>query len=66
MVIAFTDANMYVTSMAQRNILKATVPDRGVWLHTPACVIFAMGLSKAPKDAHTKGPSHLHVRAARF
>jgi len=30
MVIAFTDANMYVTSMAQRNILKATVPDRGV------------------------------------
>jgi len=27
-VIAFTDANMYTTSMAQRNVLKAMVPDR--------------------------------------
>jgi len=26
MVVAFTDANMYATSMAQRNLLKATVP----------------------------------------
>jgi len=66
MVIAFTDANMYAISMAQRNILKATVPDRRIWLHAPACVIFAVRLSKALQDAHTKGPSHLHVRAARF
>jgi len=29
-VIAFSDANMYATSMAQRNVLKATVPDRMV------------------------------------
>jgi len=66
MVIAFTDANMYATLMAQRNILKATVPDRTVSLPAPACVIVAVRLSKALKDAHTKGPSHLHVRAARF
>jgi len=26
----FTDANMYATSMTQRNVLKATVPDRMV------------------------------------
>jgi len=32
MIIAFTDANMYATSMAQRNVLKMTVPDRRVWL----------------------------------
>jgi len=29
-VIAFTDANMYATSMTQRNVLKATVLDRMV------------------------------------
>jgi len=29
-VIAFSDANMYATSMAERNVLKATVPDRMV------------------------------------
>jgi len=28
--IAFTDANMYATSITQRNVLKATVPDRMV------------------------------------
>jgi len=66
MVIAFTDANMYATSMAQRNILKATVPDRRVSLHAPACVIFAVRLIKTLKDVYTKGPSHLHERAARF
>jgi len=27
-VVAFTDANMYTTSMTQHNILKSTVPDR--------------------------------------
>ena len=31
-VIAFTDANMYATSMMQHNVLKVTVPDRMVWL----------------------------------
>jgi len=30
MVIAISDANMYATSMTQRNVLKATVPDRMV------------------------------------
>jgi len=65
-VIAFSDANMYATSMAQRNVLKATVPDRMVWFPKPAWVIAAARLSKALKDAHSKEPSNLHVRAARF
>ena len=56
---------MYATSMTQRNVLKATVPDRMVWLK-PACVIAAVRLSKALKDTHSKEPSNLHVRAARF
>jgi len=64
-VIAFTDANMYATSMTQRNVLIARVPDRMVWRPTPACVIAAVRLSKA-LDAHSKKPSNLHVRAARF
>ena len=34
--------------------LKATIPDRSVWLPPPACVIVAMRLSKALKDAHSK------------
>jgi len=60
--------------------LKATVPDRRVWpmtvkprvwlplvwLSTPACVIVAVPLSKALKDAHSRRLSNLHVRAARF
>ena len=46
-VIAFTDANMYAISMTQRNVLKATVPDRMVWLSKPACVIAVVRLSKA-------------------
>jgi len=46
-VIAFSDANMYGTSMTQRNVSKATVPDRIVWLPKPACVIAAVLLSKA-------------------
>jgi len=29
-VIAFIDANMYATSMTQRNVSKAMVPDRMV------------------------------------
>ena len=45
--IAFADAHMYATSMTQRNVLKATVPDRMVWLPKPACVIAAVRLSKA-------------------
>ena len=57
---------MYATSMTQRNALKATVPDCMVWLPKPACVIAAVGLTKALKDAHSKEPSNLHVRAARF
>ena len=57
---------MYGTSMAQRNVSKATVPDRMVWLPKPACVIAAVRLSKALKDAHLKETSNLHVRAARF
>ena len=54
-IIAFSDANMYATSMTERNVLKATVPDRMVWLPKPACVIAAVRLSKALKDAHSKG-----------
>jgi len=65
-VIAFTDANMHVTPKAQRNVLKATVPDRRVGLPAPACVIAAVRLSKALKDAHSEGSSNPHVRAARF
>ena len=57
---------MYATSMTQRNVLKATVPDRVVWLPKPSCVVDAVRLSKALKDAHSKEPSNLHVRPARF
>jgi len=52
--------------MAQRNVLKSTVPDRRAWLPTPACVIVAVRLSKALKDAHSQGPNNPHVRAACF
>jgi len=48
------------------NVLKATVPDRMVWLPKTACVIAAVRLSKAVKDAHPKETSNLLVRAARF
>ena len=64
--IAFSDANMYATSMTQRNVLKATVPDRMIWLPKPACIIASVRLSKALKDVHSKETSSLHVRAARF
>ena len=57
---------MCATSMTQRNVLKATVPDRMVWLPKPACVIAAVRLSKAIKDAHSKEASNLHVRVAGF
>jgi len=57
---------MYATSMTERNVLKATVPVRMVWLPKPACVIAAVRLSKALKDAHSKETSSPHVRAARF
>jgi len=57
---------MYASSMMQRNVLNATVPDRMVWLPEPACVIAAVRLSKALKDAHSKEASNLHVHAARF
>ena len=56
----------FTTSLTQRNVLKATVPDRMVWLPKPACVIVAVRLSKALKDAHSKESSNLHVRAVRF
>jgi len=56
---------MYATSITQRNVLKAAVPDRMVWHPKPACVIAAVRLSKALKDAHWKEPSNVHVRAAR-
>jgi len=52
--------------MTQRNVWKATVPDRLVWLPKPACVIAAVRLSKTLNDAHSKEPSNVHVRAARF
>jgi len=42
---------MYATSVAQRNVLKATVPDRMVRLPKPACVIAAVRMSKALKEA---------------
>ena len=57
---------MYAASMTQRNVLKATVPDRMVWLAKPACVIAVVRLSKALKDAHSKKTSNLHVRATGF
>ena len=65
-VIAFTDANMYATSMAQRKVLKATVPDRMVGLPKRACVFAAVRMSKALNDAHSKEPRNLYVRAAHF
>jgi len=46
--------------------LKATIPDRRVWLPTLACVIVAVRLNKALKGAHSKGPSNLHVRFQQF
>jgi len=52
--------------MTQRNVSKATVPDRTVWLLEPSGVIAAVRLNKALKDAHSKEPSNVHVRAARF
>jgi len=57
---------MSTTSMTQCNVLKARVPDRTVRLPTPACVIAVVHLSKALKDVHSKEPSNLQVRAARF
>jgi len=66
MVIGFANANMYATSMGQTNVSKATVPDRRIQLPTPACVIVAVRLSKALKDAHSKASSNPHVCAARF
>jgi len=52
--------------MTQRNVLKTTILDRRVWFPKHACVIAAVRLSKALKDAQSKEPSNLHVRAARF
>jgi len=57
---------MYATSMTQRNVLKATVPDRMVGLPKHAYVFAAVRLSKALNDAHSKEPRNLHVRAAHF
>ena len=54
---------MYATSMTQRNVLKATVPDRMVWLK-PVCVMAVVRLSKARRAL--KGAKQLHERAARF
>ena len=63
-VVAFTDANMYSTSVTQRNVLKAIGGSDS--LPTPACVVIAVRLNKALKNAHSKGPSNLQVLAARF
>ena len=53
-VIAFTDANMYTLSMAQRNGEKRRFRIEGSD-PTPACVIVsAVRLSKALKHAHSK------------
>jgi len=65
-VISFTDTKYVREFDDATQWLKATVPDRRAWLLTHACVIVAVHLSKAPKDAHSKGPSNLHVRAGRF
>jgi len=48
--------------------LKAMVPDRRVWLPTPACVIVAVRLHQALKDSHgaLKGVKQSALRAARF
>jgi len=67
MVIAFTDANMCVTSMAQRKGQKRRFRiEASDSLPAPACVIDAVRLNKALKDAHLKGSSNLCVREARF
>jgi len=55
-VVAFTDAKMYWTSMTQRNVLKATVPDRTVWLHKRACVIAAVRLSALKRSKQSARP----------
>ena len=66
MVIAFTDANMYATSTTQRNVPKASVPDRMVGLPKHVCVFAAVRLSKALNGAHSKEPRNLHVSLAHF
>ena len=56
---------MYATSMTQRNVSNATVPNRKIWLPKPACVIAAVRLSKDLKT-RTQSQANVHVRAARF
>jgi len=56
MVIAFTDAKMYATSMTQRNVLKETVPDRTVWFHKPAGVIATVRLSALKRSKQSARP----------
>jgi len=62
----FTDANRHTTLLTQRNVSNATVSDHTVWLPKLAGVIAAVPLSNALKNAHSKVPSNVHVRAARF
>ena len=57
-VIAFTDANMYATSMTQRNVLKARVLDHMVWLPKLAKKIYHLNTlhiypAKTNKDSKT-------------
>jgi len=52
--------------MTQRNVSKATVPDRTVRLPKPSGDIAAVRLKRHFIDAHSKEPSNVHVRAARF
>jgi len=53
---------MYAASMTQRNVLKATVPNRMILLPKPACVIADVLLSKAqtrPQRSQAIGTSVL-------
>jgi len=51
----FDDAMSLNSKYQSDRTAKAIVPDRTVWLPKPACVIAAGRLSKALKDAHSKG-----------
>jgi len=67
-VIAFADANIYATSMAQRNSWKRLFRIEGSdSLHLPV-LLFLCSWARHLKThtAHSKGPSNLLVRAARF
>jgi len=62
----FNDAMTLNSKYQSDKTAQAIVPDRTVWLPAPACVTAAGRLSKALEDAHSKEPSNVHVRSARF